>query len=213
MPTQYWLARHVRPVTGWPGEDRARDASGGSLVSGGRTPSVLTIVSDTHGTDSTRLEGRTATAVAEAEVVVHAGDLTTEAVLDGFHDAARRLRAVHGNRDDPGVVDRLPARRVCEFGGVRFVVVHGHDHSEQALSLAAREAGADGVVVGHSHRPTVRRLGEVTLCNPGSHADPRQFRPGHIELERADEDEELTGRLVEPDGTLVERFTVGGSED
>jgi len=167
---------------------------------------VLAILSDTHGTDDPRLDGRTATAVAEAEVVVHAGDFTTETVLDVFHDRAGRLHAVHGNRDDPGVTERLPERRVLEYGGVRFVVVHGHEHSEQALSLAAREAGAACVVVGHSHRPTLRPLGDVTLLNPGSHADPRQYQPAHAELEQAADG--LEGRLVQPDGALLETFAL-----
>jgi putative phosphoesterase len=167
---------------------------------------MLTVVSDTHGTEDPRLDGRTAEAVADAEVVVHAGDFTTEPVLDAFHDAAGALHAVHGNRDEPAVTDRLPARRVLEYGGVRFAVVHGHEHSEQALSLAAREAGADCVVVGHSHRPTLRSLGEVTLLNPGSHADPRRYRPAHAELEP--DDGGLAGRLVQPDGTVLEAFRI-----
>lgn len=166
---------------------------------------MLAVLSDTHATDGPRLTDRTATAVADAEVVVHAGDFTTEAVLDGFHDATERLYAVHGNRDAPAVTERLPARRTLEYGGVRFVVVHGHEHSEQALSLAAREAGADCIVVGHSHRPTLRPLGAVTLLNPGSHADPRQYRPAHAELEQEGEGV-LSGRLLEPDGTLLETF-------
>lgn len=171
---------------------------------------MLTVVSDTHGTDDPRLEGHTATAVADAEVVVHAGDFTTAAVLNGFYEAAGSLYAVHGNRDATPVTERLPARRVLEYGGVRFVVVHGHEHSEQALSLAAREAGADCIVVGHSHRPTVRRLGDVTLLNPGSHADPRRYQPAHAELDRVGGEGEtaLSGRLVRPDGTLLEEFTI-----
>lgn len=166
---------------------------------------MLAVLSDTHATDDPRLTGQTATAVADAEAVVHAGDFTTEAVLDGFHDRAGRLHAVHGNRDSPAVTERLPARRTLEYSGVRFVVVHGHEHSEQALSLAAREAGADCVVVGHSHRPTLRSLGEVTLLNPGSHADPRQYRPAYAEL-RQEGEGLLSGRLLEPDGTLLETF-------
>jgi putative phosphoesterase len=142
---------------------------------------VLAIVSDTHGTDGHRLEGRTLEAVREADTVVHAGDFTTEAVYDAFAAEANDLVAVHGNNDDPSLVERLPSVATFEREGWRFVVVHGHEHSETSLSMLARQENADVVVVGHSHRPELGELAGRVLVNPGSHADPRQFRPGHAE--------------------------------
>lgn len=188
---------------------------------------MLVVLSDTHGHDDARLSGRTREAVAGADAVVHAGDFTTESVLDAFHVAADRVHAVHGNNDHPAVCDRLPARRVLEYGGVRFAVVHGHEHTDQALSLMAREAAADCAVVGHSHRPGLRRAGDVPVLNPGSHADPRRYRPAHAELWAPGEEDPpggqegttdrestdgsvLAGRLVEPDGTLLEEFEITG---
>ena len=70
--------------------------------------------------------------------------------------------------------------------------------------MLARQEDADLVCVGHSHRPGYRLAGDVPVLNPGSHADPRRFRPAHAEL-RTDP---LRGRIVEPDGTLVEEFHV-----
>lgn len=165
---------------------------------------MIAVVSDTHGTDGHRLDGRTAEAVRRADAVVHAGDFTTAAVLEAFESEADRLVAVSGNNDEPAVRGRLPERRVADVGGLRVAVVHGDDRGDQALALLGREAGADLVVSGHSHRPGYADAGAVGLLNPGSHADPRQFRPGHAEL--SVEGGTLSGAILEPDGTVVERF-------
>jgi len=171
---------------------------------------VLVLLSDTHGTDGHRLRDRALAAVREADLVVHAGDLTTEAVLDAFHDEADRLLAVAGNRDDPGVSDRLPAARTFEYGGVRFAMTHARRGGTTALSLFGRERDADVVVFGHSHRPTVIETGDLTLLNPGSHADARGGTPAYCVL--APEAEGLRGRLLTPAGEQIEavRLDPGG---
>ena len=167
---------------------------------------MLTVVSDTHGSTDARLRGRTREAVRGADLVIHAGDFTAVPVLDAFEDASQRLVAVHGNADDPAVRERIPAARTVEYGGVRIAVTHTRRGGATALSMFGRERGADVVVFGHTHRPTVVEGRGVTLCNPGSHADPRGNRPGHIEL---DPDEGgLDGRLRSPDGAVLERFRV-----
>lgn len=164
---------------------------------------MLAVLSDTHGRDSPRLEGRTREAVRTADLVVHAGDFATGRVLDAFEDACD-LRAVYGNNDDAAVRERLPAERVVEWAGRRLAVVHGHEHTGTALSLLARQEDADLVVVGHSHRPGINRVGDVPVLNPGSHAEPRRYRPAHAELERSDGG--IDGRIREPDGTVIEAF-------
>ena len=169
---------------------------------------MLVVVSDTHSTDSHRLEDRTLDAVRQAELVVHAGDLTTETVLDAFHEEADRLLAVYGNNDDRATRDRIPDARVVEYGGLRFAVTHTRRGGATALSLFGRERDADAVVFGHTHRPTVETTGEMQLLNPGSHADPRRYRPAHAELEPVADATEptLRGRLVAPSGEVYEQF-------
>jgi len=176
---------------------------------------VIVVVSDTHGTDGHRLDGRTLEAVQGAQLVVHAGDLTTEAVLEAFEaetgsdrDEGGEFVAVAGNNDDEGVRARVERTRVVECAGVRFVIVHGHEHDETALSFLGRQEGADVVVVGHSHRARWDPEGAVAVLNPGSHADPRWNRPAHAELEPTAEG--LRGRLRTPDGEVLETFTVSG---
>lgn len=166
---------------------------------------MLTIVSDTHGSTGHRLEGRTLAAVREAELVVHAGDFTTESVYDAFDAEATELVAVAGNNEDPALVERLPTMATVEWEGTRFLVVHGHEQTETGLSMLARQEDADVVVVGHSHRPELSATGEFVLVNPGSHADPRRFRPGHVEVEATASG--LVIRLCEPTGEVVEEVS------
>jgi hypothetical protein len=167
---------------------------------------MLVVVSDTHGRESHRLEGRTLEAVREAELVCHCGDFMTEPVLDAFERETTEFAAVYGNNDPPAVRERLSDTRVVEHRGVRLALAHGHEHTETALSLFGRQSMADLVCVGHSHRPAYRRAGTVPVVNPGSHADPRWHRPAHAELEVSAK--VVAGKLVEPDGTVFDRFEV-----
>lgn len=167
---------------------------------------MIAVLSDTHGREDARLAGRAREAVTAAELVVHAGDFTTLPVLSAFEAASERLVAVHGNVDGDGVRGRLPARETVDVAGVRIVVVHGHEHGETARAMLGRQEGADLVVSGHSHRPGVVDAGDVTLLNPGSHADPRGGTPAHAELEAVDGG--LRGRLVDREGATIEAFDV-----
>ncbi|MFB6360881.1 MAG: YfcE family phosphodiesterase [Halobacteriales archaeon] len=167
---------------------------------------MLVVLGDTHRETGHGLDGRTREAVRSADVVAHTGDFTTPAVHAAFGPVAERFHAVAGNNDAAAVASRLPARTVFRAEGLDVVVVHGHNHSEQALSLLGREVGADLVAFGHSHRPRVEATASVTLLNPGSHTTPRQFQPAHAELVR--DSDRCEGRLARPDGSLIEAFTI-----
>ena len=167
---------------------------------------VITVVSDTHSTSGHELSGRTLDAVREADLVVHAGDFTTEAALDAFEGASERLVAVRGNNATDEVEDRLPGARSFETNGVRFALAHRRDGGSVGLELFGRERDADVVVFGHSHRHMVRDTGEVTLLNPGSHARPRGNLPTHVELQP--DDDGFEGQVHTRDGALVEEFRI-----
>jgi succinate dehydrogenase/fumarate reductase flavoprotein subunit len=80
---------------------------------------MLTVVSDTHSTDSHRLTGRTLQAVRDADVVAHAGDFMRESVLDDFEREASRFLGVTGNNDDEEIRGSLPEARSFTFGGLK----------------------------------------------------------------------------------------------
>lgn len=171
---------------------------------------MLVVVSDSHREADHGLEGRTLEAVQEAAVVAHAGDFTTAAALDAFHDVAERLHAICGNADRPAVSERLPTARSFSYRGVSVAMTHRQAGGSMGLELFGRERGADLVVSGHTHRPQFTTTETVDLLNPGSHADPRGNRAGHAELEPVADG--LRGRLVSTDGTIVETFHVAGSD-
>jgi len=161
----------------------------------------VVVLSDTHRDAGTGLDGRAADAVADADRVLHAGDFTSEAVLDDFRALDARLHAVYGNRDTAAVVDRLPDARTVSLGAVTVAMTHRERGGEAALSLFGRERGADLVVSGHTHRPSVGGAAPV-LLNPGSHDDPRGGPRSHAELSVADG--AVTGTIRTVDGEVLE---------
>jgi len=167
---------------------------------------MLVVLGDTHRRSGHGLEGRTLEAVRAAAVVAHTGDFTTLDAYESLAAECETLHAVAGNNDEPALVDRLPRRAVFDAEGVTVALVHGDDHTAEARSLLGREVGAALVVSGHSHRPAVESAIGCTLLNPGSHATPRWYRPAHAELVGGPSG--VDGRLVQPDGTVLERFHV-----
>lgn len=169
---------------------------------------MITVVSDTHGERDHRLEGAVLDSVRSADLVLHAGDLMTPSVYEAFEAEAGRFAAVRGNNDPSD--ERLPLERIVEHRDARIALVHGHRHHGTALEMVGREAEADLVVFGHSHRPGFDDRGEVPRLNPGSHAHPRMFQAAYAELHPRDG--VLSGQLRRPDGTVMEEFTVPVSE-
>jgi len=136
---------------------------------------MLVALADTHGTTTPRLTDHLREMLGAAEMVVHAGDFTTPAVLEAF-EAFGDLRGVFGNSDERAVRERLPETRTVEWADRRLAVEDGHRREWTALSMLARQENADAVVVGHAHRPWVGKRGGMGVLNPGSHVDPRGGR-------------------------------------
>ena len=145
---------------------------------------IVGLISDTHGL----LRPEATAALAGVELILHAGDVGAPGVLDAL-GALAPVRAVRGNNDRDAWAARLPASDVVEVAGASLYLLH--DLHE--LDLYPAPAGMAAVVTGHSHKPLVRRDGDVLYVNPGS-AGPRRFKlpitvgklriaRGHVEAE------------------------------
>ncbi|MFN8074826.1 MAG: YfcE family phosphodiesterase [Kineosporiaceae bacterium] len=152
-------------------------------------PVRLLIVSDTHVPARARdVPHAVWDAVDAADVVVHAGDWVSEALLDAVLERLAtpherrggrpgRLLAVAGNNDGARLHERLPEVARATLGGVRLAVVHETGPTEGRERRCERTYGADTdvLVFGHSHIPWDSTTDSgLRLLNPGSPTDRRR---------------------------------------
>jgi len=141
----------------------------------------LAIISDTHlPKGARRLPDECVERLKEADLILHAGDLSVVGVLNHLESIGPPIAAIHGNVDDAEVRRRLPEERVVEAGGVRIGMVHDSGPAEGRLErLRKRFPNADAVVYGHSHIPLHEQAADgFQIFNPGSPTERRR-QPGH----------------------------------
>lgn len=136
------------------------------------------IISDTHGLLRAEVWQR----FAGVEHILHAGDIGPADLLDELETIAP-VTAVWGNTDHGDVHQRIPEIARLELGGIRVVVMHGHQlGSPTPDNVASAHPDAGLVVFGHSHRAVVRPVGTVLAVNPGSAGAPRFGLPPTLAL-------------------------------
>jgi uncharacterized protein len=129
---------------------------------------LVGLISDTHGLVRPDVHD----ALAGVELILHAGDVGGEDVLDELASIAPLL-AVQGNTDPPGH-PRLAASIERMIGGVTIHVSHGHEVGSPTPDKLLKRYGADVVVYGHTHRQLVTQAGRRWAVNPGA-AGARRF--------------------------------------
>jgi putative phosphoesterase len=137
----------------------------------------LAVISDTHmPRGSRRLPVEH---LRDADLILHAGDLSTVAVLEELEAIGPPVRAVVGNVDEWALRERLPEERIVEVDGVRIAMVHDAGPSTGRLErMRRRFPGVDAVVFGHSHIPLHSERDGFQIFNPGSATDRRR-QPRH----------------------------------
>ena len=134
----------------------------------GTSVRVIGVVSDTHGL----LRPDVHTALAGAELILHAGDVGGDEILTELRLIAP-VRAVYGNTDAPGQPE-LAAAIDITIDGVSIHVSHGHEVGSPTPEKLLERYAADVVVYGHTHRPLIARASGRLVLNPGA-AGPRRF--------------------------------------
>ena len=143
----------------------------------------VVIVSDTHGSH------RNLEMVLEEEkpmdMLIHLGDVEGgEDYITALADCPTHI--VRGNND---FFSDLPGEEEFMMGGYHMFISHGHYYyvsmGEERLKEEARARGADIVMYGHTHKPTLTREEDLITLNPGSIAYPRQEgrRPSYMVME------------------------------
>ncbi|GAA1925954.1 metallophosphoesterase family protein [Nocardioides hwasunensis] len=137
----------------------------------------LLLLADTHLPQRAKdLPAEVWGAVAEADVVVHAGDWVDVRLLDALEARSRRLVGVFGNNDHGELRTRLPEVARVEVEGVRIGVVHETGQAKgREERMSELHPDLDVLVFGHSHIPwdSTTATG-LRLLNPGSPTDRRR---------------------------------------
>ncbi len=154
----------------------------------------LAILADTHMPRAGRcLPGQLLSALTRADTILHLGDFTGLEVITLLEESAP-LIAVHGNNDEPEILNRFPASLRLTLAGYDIAMIHGHLGGRTAVQAARAITDADIVLFGHSHRPLCLSENGRLLFNPGSPTDRRTARYrsyGAIEL-----GEEVRARII-----------------
>ena len=159
---------------------------------------MIAIISDTHmPRGSRRLPDACVEQLANADLILHAGDVITLAVLREIEAIGPPVLAVHGNVDDADVRAALPARRVVGAAGAKIAMTHDAGPREGRLArMRRRFSDADAVVFGHSHLP-LHETGPdgLQLFNPGSPTERRRA-PAHTMGSARAEDGTIAFELI-----------------
>jgi putative phosphoesterase len=145
----------------------------------------VAVLSDTHLPRGSRaLADAVLAELAEADLILHAGDVVAAPVLRELARLAA-VAAVAGNMDDADLRGELPERRVIEIAGARIGMIHDPGpRSGREARLVEMFPDCAAVVYGHTHVPQVDRLGETWILNPGSPTERRRApRRSMIRLE------------------------------
>jgi len=122
----------------------------------------LGIISDTHNL----LRPEVLSAVTGVDVILHAGDISSQNVIDQLQ-AIAPVKVVRGNADKDWA-EHLPLFLDFEIDGFHIYMTH------KKKDLPKDLGEYDLVITGHSHQYSAARQGGTVMLNPGS-CGPRRF--------------------------------------
>ena len=157
----------------------------------------ILIVSDTHGAHGYLDDALEQ--IGEIDIFIHLGD-----IMGGFKYINNIVKCekhiIPGNGDRFPLVPRDMLKEI-EFmiDSKKVFITHGHKYltlwgarEVDGIIEEGRSRGVDIIMFGHTHKPFLEILPDITVLNPGSISYPRQggAKPSFILME-IDEDKEI----------------------
>ncbi len=125
------------------------------------------VVSDTHVTSFADVPDRILLALAEVDLIIHAGDFVARDVLDGLKRLGE-VKAVWGNMDSDELKRILPEKELLLIEGKRIGVTHGSGSPYGIEDRVSRMfEDVDVIVYGHSHQSQNAVKKGILFFNPG----------------------------------------------
>lgn len=122
---------------------------------------IIGLISDTHiSPKKGKINKKIFEIFENTDLILHAGDITSQKVLDELSEIAP-VTAVLGNNDD---LD-LNKKETINAYGKTIILVHG-DKIDDLYEFGLKN-DADIVVSGHTHSPNFEKTNGIYLINPG----------------------------------------------
>lgn len=127
----------------------------------------IAVISDTHVESLNHIPASILMQLAEADLIVHAGDFTEGVVLEELRTLGK-VKAVCGNMDSSELKRMLPSKELFTVNGKRIGLIHG---SGGPWGIAKRIRSVfddvDIIIYGHSHESYNKVIQGSLLFNPG----------------------------------------------
>jgi uncharacterized protein len=160
------------------GESGAPPSSASPLYA---PPVLIAAIADTHlPRGQRRIPDACVERLKRADLILHAGDISTAEVLQDIEAIGPPVKAVRGNVDSPELQAKLPeALEIRTPDGARIAMLHDAGPRTRRLErMRIRFPDAHAVVFGHSHIPLHEHHDGFQIFNPGSPTDRRR-QPKH----------------------------------
>ena len=175
----------------------------------GTGPVRIGLISDTHiPRDAKMLPPHVAEAFRGVDLILHAGDIYDQTVLDELETIAPVL-AARGNGDGDSPPDRRVERsHTFDVAGVSLGITHGLVYpgsAEDCGRAMQRQFGrrVDIIVVGDTHVAMAEMFDGIHIVNPGSPTLPRnRYELGTVGLL------EITGGTVDARIVRLDEFPI-----
>ncbi|MBS4196225.1 metallophosphoesterase family protein [Lederbergia citri] len=137
----------------------------------------IVITADTHMPRmAKKLPVRLVEELENADLIIHAGDWQTFEVYEKLREYAP-IEGVAGNIDGEDLQNFFGKKKILTLGSITIGLTHGDGKGKtterRALEIFKDEQ-IDLLIFGHSHIPLMKKVGNITLFNPGSPTDKRR---------------------------------------
>jgi putative phosphoesterase len=137
------------------------------MVDKRRHPLRIAVISDTHVESLSHIPTPILMKLAEADLIVHAGDFTEGVVLEELQTLGE-VKAVCGNMDSSELKRMLPSKELFTVNGKRIGLIHGSEGPwEIAKRIRSVFDDVDIIIYGHSHESYNKVIQGSLLFNPG----------------------------------------------
>jgi putative phosphoesterase len=159
----------------------------------------IVVLSDTHAPRRWKsCPAAVAGYLRGADLILHAGDVCTAAVLDEL-TAYAPVRAVVGNNDGRDVAQwGAEPTLELELDGLPAAMIHDSGPATGRIARMRRAFPAARLVVfGHSHIPLDQAGAGLRIFNPGSPTDRRRQPHGTIGVLRIESGQLISAQIVD----------------